>query len=211
MPNLVSVNIGVPEKIDAKAGLTGIFKRPQSGSVQIGAEAVIGDAVLDRRHHGGVDQAVYVYLNTDYDWWTQELNAPISPGTFGENLTISEIIGDNLAIGDRFIIGDVVLEITCHRTPCRTLAARMGDAGFIKRFLAAGRSGAYCRVMTTGAVTAGDKVEHKPFAGPRVTVAELMAHEGTRELDADYMARVLATPVHYKMRQDFEKRLAKAE
>ncbi|WDR01468.1 MOSC domain-containing protein [Devosia algicola] len=208
MAVLASVNIGAPETIDAKAGLTGIFKRPQSGAVAIGPAAVVGDAVVDRRHHGGVDQAVYVYLSTDYDWWSHELGTPLAPGTFGENLTISGIEGEDMAVGDRFVVGDVVLEITCHRTPCETLAARMGDGKFIKRFLAAGRPGAYCRVIATGAVRAGDKVVHERFAAPRVSVAELMTIEGKRSLEPAFMERVLATPVHHLMRADFEKRLS---
>ena len=74
----------------------------------------------------------------------------IAPGTFGENLTISDLETAGLAIGDRIQVGDVCLEVTAPRIPCGTFAARMGDPGFVARFRIAERPGAYCRVIREG-------------------------------------------------------------
>ena len=104
-------------------------------------------ACSTQKHHGGPDQAVYVYLSEDYDWWSKTLGRPIAPGTFGDNITISGLTSADLAIGDRLIAGDVVIEVTTPRIPCNTLAARMGDPGFVKAYRDAGRPGAYCRVI----------------------------------------------------------------
>lgn len=209
MAILHSVNRGKPEPIAAKSSLTGIFKRPVAGPVEIDAQGLKDDAVIDRRHHGGVDQAVYAYFADDYDWWTGELGEAIAPGTFGENLTISGVEGRLVAIGDRFAIGPVVLEVTCHRTPCTVFAARMGDPRWVKRFHRAGRPGAYCRVIVPGTVEAGTPVTYQPYDGERITVSTLMALDGTRELDPGFMRRALTAPVHYKMRADYENRLAR--
>ena len=65
----------------------------------------------------------------------------LAPGTFGENLTISELESAPLAIGDRLHISGVILEVTAPRIPCWKLAQRMGDPGFVKRFRAAERPG----------------------------------------------------------------------
>jgi len=205
---LIAVNIGKPEPIPAKSALTGIYKRPQVGPVAIGSLGLEGDAVLDRKHHGGVDQAVYVYFQADYDWWNAQMGSAFAPGTFGENLVISGIDGRTVSVGDRFAIGPVVLEVTCHRTPCSVFAARMGDPKWVKRFLRAGRPGAYCRVIAPGAVEAGMDVRYQPFAGEEVTISELMALEGQREIARDTLERALRAPVHYKMREDFQARLA---
>ena len=150
-----------------------------------------------------------MYFRDDYDWWSKELDAEIGPGVFGENLTIGGVEGRKVAIGDRFIIDEVVLEVTSHRTPCMVLAARMGDPRFAKRFHQAGRPGAYCRVIKEGAFHAGEPVRHEPFAGERITVAEMMALDGRREIDPDFMRRALTTPVHYKTREDYQDRLAR--
>ncbi|MNW08998.1 hypothetical protein D3C71_2058920 [compost metagenome] len=55
----------------------------------------------------------------------------------------------------------------------------------------------------------GEPVLHIPFDGDRITVSQLLALEGEREIEPELMQRVLKTPVHYKMRADYEQRLAK--
>ena len=207
MAILSSVNIGQPRPIPGKAAMTGIYKQPMEADVQVSREGLEGDAVLDRRHHGGRDQAVYVYFADDYKWWSGELGETLAPGTFGDNLTIAGVEGIAVSPGDRFEIGDVILEVTSHRTPCNVLAARMGDKGFVKRFHQAGRPGAYCRVIEEGKLRAGQPVLFTPFDGERVSVRDLMALE--REDNPEIMRRALKAPVHHKMRSEYEDKLAR--
>ena len=211
VPTLVSVNLGSPRPLGTRKALSGIFKTPQPGAVRLGTEGVSGDAVLDTKHHGGPDQAVYLYLQSDYDWWSAELGAPLAPGTFGENLTVAGIDGSGVGAGDRFTIGDTLLEVTSHRTPCKTFADRMNDSSWVRRFQAAGRPGAYLRVLREGMVTAGDDVGYEPFHGDPVPVSELMALTASRNVEAAVLRRCLRAPLHHKMRTDFEARLARAK
>jgi len=199
MPILLSVNVGSPEILPGSATPTGIVKLPRSGPVMIDEMGVLGDAVIDKKHHGGRDQAVYIYLQSDYDWWADSVG-PLPAGTFGENLTIGGLDGENLAIGDRLQIGDVLLEVTYHRTPCATLGRRMGDPRWVRRFAKALRPGAYMRVLSPGTVEAGMAADYLPFAGERVTVSELMATDGMRERPRELMERVLRTPIREKTR-----------
>lgn len=207
MAQLLSVNLGTAQHIPGYAPLTGIIKTPAT-SANIDRLGMAGDAVCDSKHHGGSDQAIYVYFADDYRWWANELDQAIGPGTFGENLTIAGVEGRSVAIGDRFAIGPVLLEVTYHRTPCLTFAARMGDPGWVKRFHRALRPGAYCRVLQPGVVEAGMPIAYTPFSGERVTVSELMALDGVREIDPAFMRRALATPIREKTRFKFETRLA---
>ena len=208
MPELVSVNIGTPTVQAGSSAATGIEKVPRAGPVMIDEAGLVGDAIMDRTHHGGQDQAVYLYVASDYDWWMEELGTPIEPGTFGENLTFSGIDGQRLAIGDRFVLGDVVLEITYHRTPCATFARRMGDPKWVRRFHRAGRPGAYARVLTPGIVEARMPATYDPFQGTRVTVSELMSLDGIANVPRALMERVLETPVRGKTREKYEAALA---
>ena len=211
MAILQSVNIGKPRPIPAKSAMTGIYKEPveEDEQIEITKDGVAGDAIIDRKHHGGVDQAVYVYFADDYDYWEKALEREISPGTFGENLTIGGVEGRSVCVGDRFEIDDVVLEVTSHRTPCNVFAARMGSPAWVKQFFKAGRPGAYCRVLEPGQLSAGEPVIHVPFEGDRISVSQLLALEGDHKIEPELMQRVLKTPIHYKMRADFEERLAK--
>lgn len=211
MGRLDSINIGRPEIILPHRAPTGINKHGVL-TAEITTLGVVGDAVLDRKYHGGPDQAVYIYFSEDYAFWERELGQTLRPGQFGENLTISGIDPADVAIGDRFTIGDVVLEITEHRTPCGTFAAQMGDPKWVKQFAKARRPGAYARVINEGTVHPGDAVGYAPYPGTKVRISETMALDGkSATLDAATLRWALSAPIHMKTRAKYEARLATLE
>jgi MOSC domain-containing protein YiiM len=207
---LVSVNVGRPgrELLSGRELETAILKNQVEGPVAVGPLGIAGDEVADRENHGGPDQAVYLYTVEDYAWWAKELGRRLDPGTFGENLTVSGLESAELAVGDRFRIGEVELEVTAPRIPCSTFAARMGDAGWVKRFARAGRPGAYLRVLATGAVAAGDEVSLDPAADRSVPLLDLVRLFYDRKASATDLERALGAPVAERARADLERRLA---
>ena len=208
---ILSVNVGQMTPLPGvkKAGQTGIFKTPAAGPVMVTAYGLEGDAIADTRHHGGPDQAVYVYGAPDYDWWSAELGQPLAPGTFGENLTVEGLESAHLSVGDRLHLAEVVLEVTMPRIPCATLAARMGDPKFVKRFRAAERPGVYCRVIRPGPAAAGEAVRLEPSAGRTITVLEMFRDHYDSEWNETKLRRRLAAPIAIRAREDAEERLAR--
>jgi MOSC domain-containing protein YiiM len=206
---LVSVNVGRAERIvGAKSiGQTGIYKRAVGEPVAIGPEGLAGDTICDVENHGGVDQAVYVYGTADYDWWEGELGRPLEPGAFGENLTISGLESASLSIGDRLHVGAVTLEVTAPRIPCGTLAARMGDPSFVKRFRAAERPGLYCRVIEPGVVRPGDPMRIEPYQHPTITALEMFRNAFLHDLSEETLRRHLAAPIAIRDRVEKEAQL----
>ncbi len=200
---ILAVCIGSAERLPGKSYKTGIYKHPITGSVLVDAEGVVGDAICNRKHHGGVDQAVYLEGSLTLDWWSKEFGRPIVPGTFGENLVIDGLDNRTVSVGDRFIAGDLVLEVTSARIPCATFAARMGDPRFVKRYTQAARPGIYCRILHGGAITAGSTVDYRPYDGEKVTMPEMIATFG-KTLAAPDRNRYLAAPIHYKLRNILE-------
>jgi MOSC domain-containing protein YiiM len=196
---ILAVCLGRPEILPGKKYKTGINKLAIRGPIMVDAEGLVGDAILNRKHHGGVDQAVYIEGSIDLDWWQAELGRDLPYGTFGENLVIEGLESAQLAAGDRLAIGEVLLEVTSARMPCATFAAKMGDPTIVKRYTRAARPGAYARVLLGGMVEAGQAVEFTPWSGDRVTMREMMATFG-RKLSETDRARYLAAPVHYKVR-----------
>ena len=196
---ILAVCLGRPEILAGKKYQTGINKLAINGPVMVDAEGLVGDAILNRKHHGGVDQAVYIEGSIDLDWWQAELGRDLPYGTFGENLVIEGLESAMLAAGDRLAIGEVLLEITSARMPCATFAAKMDDPAIVKRYTRAARPGVYARVLHGGMVEAGQSVQFTPWSGDRVTMREMMATFGRRLSEAD-RARYLAAPVHYKVR-----------
>ena len=208
---LISINIGKRATLEHpnKTEITGIFKHPVTGPLRIGSLGLEGDFIASKKHHGGPDQAVYIYGTADYEWWSQELGRELGPGVFGENLTISELESARFSIGDRLTVGEVALEVTAPRIPCDTFAIRMGDAQFVKRFREAERPGLYCRVIREGSVRAGDKVITELHSGETVTLLEIFRDFYGRKANEADLRRFLRAPVAIRARKDLEKRLSK--
>lgn len=206
---LLSVNVGRETPITGagKSGKTGIFKRPVNGPVRLSKLGLAGDTISDTANHGGVDQAVYLYGAPDYDWWSGELRTELMPGTFGENLTISGLESAEYCIGDRFLVGPVVLEVTAPRIPCSTLNARMGDRMFVKRFMRAGRPGLYCRVVREGEVRAGDAIELERYEGERVPAIEMFRDFFDADKTESMLRRYLSVPIAVRDRVEKEEQL----
>ena len=208
---IVSINVGSRRRLEGRSfnGDTGIFKRPVAGPVRVGELGLEADVIVDTRHHGGPDQAVYVYRQEDYDWWSNELDRPLPPGTFGENLTVSGLPSPGAAIGSRLLFDTVVLEATAPRIPCNTLATRMNDITFVKHFMQAERPGIYCRVVQEGDLRVGESFEVEVYTGEPVTTVEVF-RAWHRKLGIDEIRRFLAVPIDLRSRAYLEEKLAES-
>ena len=208
---LISINIGRKQFIPTR-GLsvgTGIFKKPVDSPVIISRLGLEDDYISNKKHHGGPDQAVYIYGQGDYDWWELELGQKFSPGTFGENLTVSSLESAAFYIGDRVKIGAVILEVTAPRIPCDTFATRMGDPGFIDRFRNAERPGLYCRVLQEGTIRIGEEVTFESCRNDKVTLMEIFRDYYAKAADVSTLQRFLRSPIASRARKDLERRLEK--
>jgi MOSC domain-containing protein YiiM len=205
---LVSVNIGQERTIqNAKpSGKTGIFKEPV-GEAQITRLGLPGDAIVDTKNHGGPEQAVYVFTVEDYEWWSKEIGRSLAPGTFGENLTVKGLESAGVCIGNILVMGEVKLQATAPRIPCKTLAARLEDPDFIQKFRQAERPGFYCRVLSEGMVRSGMNVSLEPYPGPRITIQAMMRDWYERDSTEVEIRQYLETPLAGKARQRKEKQL----
>lgn len=207
---LDSVQIGsATPSDDSSLGFTGIDKQPV-GSARITEHGVVDDAVVDTEHHGGPDQAVYVYCRDDYTVWERELGRDLPGGMFGENLTISGVSSQQVHVGDRFEIGtDVEIEVSSCRIPCRTFAAKMGESDWINRFRDARRPGFYARVITGGEVSVGDTVTHVAAAGT-IPVLETQDLYYEPAASPERVRRALDSPIAQRTRGLLERRLARS-
>lgn len=184
MPSVLAVCVVSELRADSgSVGVTAIDKRPVVTPVRVGAYGLYADVQADRKHHGGLDQAVYAYGQEDADWWAEQVGAPFPAGTFGENLRIEGFDVNASRVGDRWCIGEqVVLEVTSPREPCQTFARWIesqgiaASSGWVKRFAAARRPGPYLRVVRVGTIVAGDPVEVVPApAGARALLEDYLA------------------------------------
>jgi MOSC domain-containing protein YiiM len=147
-----------------------IDKRPVPGRIAVHPLGLDGDVQVNRKWHGGEGQALYAYAQEDADWWAAELDRDLPAGRFGENLRTTGIDLTGAVLGERWRVGAVLLEVTAPRTPCAKLQAHWGVPRLIKWFSEHGASGAYLRVLETGDVGAGDRIEVVERPGHGVTI-----------------------------------------
>jgi MOSC domain-containing protein YiiM len=182
--SVLTVNVAHTVQVDWSQDQrrTAIDKRPVAGPVQIFTDRV-GTDEHGFPGHGSAYAAVYAYGREDAEFWEAELGRALPPGIFGENLTTTGLPVSGAVSGERWRVGGALLQVTTPRIPCRTFAGWWQVPDLIRRFTAAGRPGAYLRVLEPGPVCAGDAVEVVDRPEHGVTVAELLAaRTGDRSL-----------------------------
>lgn len=206
---LLAISLGGLKPVDYRGRkvLTGIYKEPVTGPVQVEATGLVGDQQADRANHGGKDKAIYVYSLDNYRWWEAELGHTLSFGQFGENFTVSGMTDDAVHIGDVFAIGNLEVQVTQPRVPCYKLGIKMGDPGFVARFHASGRVGFYLRVLKPGEVQAGDRIERLQTDPGCLAVRDAMLALGENPRQNEIIERALAIPaLSQAWRIDLQKR-----
>jgi MOSC domain-containing protein YiiM len=170
---------------------TAIDKRPVTQAVAVGELGLAGDEQADVKYHGGPDKAVYAFAREDLDRWEQVLGRSLCDGQFGENVTTSGIDVNDALVGERWRVGEALLEVCSVRIPCRVFANWLQEQGWVRRFTADARPGPYLRVVDPGLVAAGDpiEVEHRPTH--ELTVSTVFQAMTTR---ADLLPLLLEVP-----------------
>lgn len=144
--------------VEDRTATTAIRKSPVDGPVWIRADGVEGDEIANRSSHGGSLRTVYAYAAEDRAFWERQLGRDLQPGSFGENLATQGIDVTGAKPGERWRVGDALLEVTTIRTPCYKLAWALGEPGIERAFQRAARPGAYLTVVEEGEVAAEDEI-----------------------------------------------------
>ena len=173
---IISVNIGERKTIQwrNKTVETGIFKAPVNEPIFLDLEDVQKDNVVDRKHHGGILQAVYAYSENYYAYW-QKLHPDLEwdYGMFGENLTITDLDETKIHVGSIYQLGEAKIEVTKPREPCYKLGVRFNDPKIIKQFWNSTKSGVYFKLIETGFVAKNDELILIKEAIDNPTIAEV--------------------------------------
>jgi len=209
MMKINSINIGQERTQQRKnyVETTGIYKMPVAAPVEIKLMGIDRDVICDIDNHGGPDQAVYIYGGADYEWWSKELGKELSPGIFGENLTISELESADFNVGDCLHIDHVTLQVTAPRIPCGTFATRMQDPQWVRKFRKAERPGLYCRVVREGIVNVGDTVKIVRYTGAALSIPQMYRDYYEKNKTEETLRLHLNAPISVRARIDLEKEL----
>lgn len=175
---IISTNIGQPTIVikNRKPTKTGIYKVSVEGPIELGKTDVVGDSVMDRKHHGGVDKACYLYSADHYNFWQEKFpDLDFTWGMFGENLTVEGLDESKIRIGDVFSIGSAIVQVSEPRRPCSILGIRFGTQQMVKLFNNSPYPGIYVRVLTIGKIKSGDVLDLIETNEENITVKEVFS------------------------------------
>ncbi|WP_144118768.1 MOSC and FAD-binding oxidoreductase domain-containing protein [Catellatospora sichuanensis] len=197
MATLTAVNVGLPKDVDwrGRTVYTGVWKQAVDGPVMLRRLNLDGDGQGDLGGHGGEQRAVLVYQQDSYRYWQRVLGRDdFVPGQFGENFTVDGLPDDEVCIGDRYRIGEAVVEVTQPRVTCYRVGLRMNEPRMAALMVAHRRPGFYLRVLTEGLVRAGDEFVRLSTGPEAMTVAEIDALLYLPGHSRDDAARALRIP-----------------
>jgi MOSC domain-containing protein YiiM len=194
--------IGGPKPFRADGEMSAMARDPVDRPVMLRTNGFEGDKVADPTVHGGPDKAVNFYPPEHYPKWIAHLAIKgIShphldrAGAFGENISASGLTEGTVRIGDRFRLGEALVEISQGRQPCWKIDHHFGVTGLTAAVIKTGRCGGYFRVIEEGFVAPGDVIEQVGQAGHGWTIERtfrLLIGGGHREHGAKAALKDLA-------------------
>jgi ferredoxin-NADP reductase/MOSC domain-containing protein YiiM len=194
---IVSVNVGLPQDVawQGRTVRTAVWKTPVTGRVFARRLNLDGDGQGDLRGHGGEQRALLVYQLGSYRYWANYFGrSDLVAGNFGENLTVEGLADNEVCIGDRFRIGDAVVEVSQPRDTCYRVGIRLNRPEIAALLVAHHRPGFYFRVIQEGEIGAGDRVEKLSNGPERMTVAEIDALLYSAEHPLEALRRAIRIP-----------------
>jgi len=173
---VISTNIAQPTTFirNGKAVTTGIYKKPTDVPIFLGKENVRGDEVSDRRVHGGIFKACYLFSANQYPYWRDLYpNLNWTYGMLGENLTVENLDETQLYIGDIYKLGNALVQISQPREPCFKFAYKFGTEAVLQQFISHGYSGTYVKIIEEGEVKIGDHLELIKSSKEKISIFQL--------------------------------------
>jgi MOSC domain-containing protein YiiM len=184
---------------------TGIVKGPQ-GRVRVNVDGIVGDIQADCRFHGGPDKAVHHFPADHYLQLARRFPAAaerLVPGSLGENLSTLGWTDADVAIGEVYGAGSVVLQVTQPRSPCWKINERLGEPDASRWIADRGITGWYCRVLAGGELRIGDELVRIERPATPIALREfwrtVQAHR-PRPADLERMASIPGLAVEWRRR-----------
>ncbi|MDH7446535.1 MOSC domain-containing protein [Aquimarina sp. 2201CG14-23] len=193
---VISTNIGMPKTISwrGKDVKTGIYKYPVDKPIFLDREDVEGDHVVDRKVHGGIDKACYLYSANHYPFWKEKYpDLEWNYGMFGENLTVEGFDERNIKIGAIYKLGSATVQISRPRQPCYKLGIKFGTQKILKQFIDSLFPGVYVRILQPGVVNTKDEFTLIEDTNDGVSVSEIytLIYHYDKSKHADILSKAL--------------------
>jgi MOSC domain-containing protein YiiM len=174
---LVGVQLATPvtyvEK-DQSKWTSSLEKKPVCHAVYLRRTHLAGNEQADLRHHGGEDKTLYVMPMEHICHWRTTYDLSALPfGGLGENLTTIGALETDVCIGDRYQLGEAIVQVSQPRLPCWKIGLRWSVRELGPQMEAEGRCGWYFRTEREGSFSLADDLVLLERVQPDWRVAEV--------------------------------------
>ncbi len=156
-----SLYAGKIQRLEPEGQPTGFYKT-SINKADINELGIIGDRQADKRHHGGSEKALHQYSLDAYANLKKrykKLAPQFIPGSMGENISASLMNEKNVYLGDKYQLGEVIIQVSQPRTPCWKINHKFHEPSMSKFIEENQLNGWYYRVLRTGQIERGDRIE----------------------------------------------------
>jgi len=181
-------------------------------TIELGMTGFAGDIIVDTKHHGGNDKAVCCYNSDHFKKWKTELGFNLESAAFGENLTLTGANAneDHIFIGDRYQLGDAIVEVSEPRGPCYMIGIRYNYKPFPVHLQQSGLTGYYFRTIKPGLVKKTDKLIHISSHPEKISVMDVNFVRYHDPENKEWLQRLVdLKELTLEWRERFEKMLKK--
>ncbi len=199
MPEMrvVAVSVGQPAIIvrGGRQYSSSINRQAITETVELSETGIVGDRVADSENHGGRDRALCCYPHEHYALWEQRLATDLPIPSFGENLTTTGLLEDQVCLGDKLRIASAVVEVSQPRRPCWRLADKHREPELPQWITSTGYTGFHVRVLDNGRVSSADALALLDRPYPDLTVLLATRTLFADDPDRDLLIRFAELPV----------------
>ncbi len=172
--NILSLQVGVPKKHEWNGRtIESSMVKTSVPLLQVAKTSIEGDRFSDPRHHGTPDSVFYAMSKDTYTEMNKRLGLQLKPGQLGENATMEMLDEQQIAVGDTFQVGGVVIEATCPRIPCEKLNYVTQNAKAQMAMVEIQKPGIYFRIIETGMIKSSDSFMPLKKSLSGLTIGEL--------------------------------------
>ncbi|GAA0339149.1 MOSC domain-containing protein [Bacillus carboniphilus] len=150
---IINLAVGKPKEYNwnNKIQLSGKGKSAVQ-AFKVAKVGIVGDDVANHKFHGGPDRVVCLYPFEHYAYWEEVFQKRLTLPAFGENITTTGMMEDQVCIGDIYKIGDTILQITQGRVPCVTISNYNEEKQLLKKVIETNLTGYFFRVLEEGTI-----------------------------------------------------------
>lgn len=156
---IINLAVGKPKEFNwnNKKELSAIRKTSVQ-VVELQKSSFVGDDVANHRSHGGPDRAVCLYPFEHYSYWEEIFQKKLILPAFGENITATGMLEEQVCIGDIYKIGNTVVQVTQGRVPCATISKYNQENQLLKKLVETTLTGYFFRVLEEGTITLDSQI-----------------------------------------------------